>query len=50
MKSEDYWVLFSKSGRIEDYLTFRILSDSEQESEGNETEHKGTDNKGTEYR
>lgn len=50
MKSEDYWVLFSKSGKIEDYLSFRILRDEEQQLKKYETEHKGTDFKGTEYR
>ena len=50
MKSEDYWVLFSKSGKIEDYLTFKLVSEKERQKEKDAAEHKGTDNQGTEYR
>lgn len=42
MKSEDYWVIFSKSGKIEDYLRYRAIKD-EEHTEINEAQHKRTD-------
>ncbi len=47
MKSEDYWVIFTKSGKIEDYLRYRAIEDEEKR---HEAQHKGIDSKGTEYR
>ena len=42
MRSEDYWVIFSKTGKIEDYLRYRLIKDEENSRE-NEAGHKGTD-------
>lgn len=51
MKSEDYWVIFSKTGSVEDYHRYRVILEAEQkEKEDYDSQHKGTDNKGTKYR
>lgn len=43
MKSEEYWVTFSKSGKIEDYLTFRTIKTEEDiQGKNNATKHKRT--------
>ena len=43
MRSEDYWVIFSKSGKIEDYLRYRAILDEEATAKENEAQHKRTD-------
>lgn len=43
MKSEDYWVIFSKSGKIEDYLRYKVVEDEEKQQRENEIKHKRTD-------
>lgn len=43
MKKEDYWVIFSKSGKIEDYLSYRAAENEEPEENSNASEHKRTD-------
>ncbi len=43
-KSEDYWVIFSKTGKIEDYLRYKAIEQQEREVKEDESEHKGTDN------
>ena len=42
-RSEDYWVIFSKTGKIEDYLRYKAVEDMEKTQRENETEHKRTD-------
>lgn len=42
-KSEDYWVIFSKTGKVEDYLRYRAIENEEREQENNASEHKRTD-------
>ncbi len=42
-KTEDYWVTFSKSGKIEDYLVFCTAKNGNVNKEkGNEAQHKRT--------
>jgi hypothetical protein len=50
MRKEDYWVVFSKSGKIEDYLSYKAVEADNTEDSDNASEHKRTDTKGTEYR
>lgn len=42
-RSEDYWVIFSKTGKIEDYIRYKAVEDGEKALLKNETEHKRTD-------
>lgn len=42
-KTEDYWVTFSKSGKVEDYLTFCTVKNNEVNKEkDDETQHERT--------
>lgn len=50
MRKEDYWVVFSKSGKIEDYLSYKAVEAEDTEDLNNASEHKRTDIKGTEHR
>lgn len=45
MKREDFWVIFSKSGKVEDYLTYKAI-ENKKESKGKKdaVQHKRTDN------
>ena len=43
MKSEEYWVTFSKSGKIEDYLVFLSEKNKEKiKGSADATKHKRT--------
>lgn len=51
MKSEDFWYVFSKSGKIDDYIKYNAVKQEEKTEEAkNEVQHKGTYPQRTEYR
>lgn len=54
MSKETYWDIFTKSGKIEDYLNFcndkLDFSETLMKGSGYAPEHQGIDFKGTEYR
>ena len=51
MKSEDFWYVFSKSGKIDDYIRYNVIKQEEKTEEAkNEVQHKGAYPQRTEYR
>lgn len=54
MNELDAWQTFWQTGRIHDYLTYKMIHDNEFQNElpekKDEDNNSGTDNKGTEYR
>lgn len=51
MKSEDYWYIFSESGKIADYIKYSVIKQAEQtEENSNASKHEGTYSQRTEYR
>ena len=46
MKSEDFWYVFYKSGKIDDYIKYNAIKQEEK----NEVQHKGSYPQRTEYR
>ncbi len=47
---QDYWNLFSKSGKVEDYLKFKGVLGEERKNSNEPEQYYGVDNKGTESR
>ena len=51
MKSEDFWYVFYKSGKIDDYIKYNAIKQEEKTEEAkNEVQHKGSYPQRTEYR
>ncbi len=44
MTADNAWLNFAKSGRISDYLEYKMLS--KEEGKDAENQHQGTDNQG----
>ena len=46
----DYWDIFSKSGKVDDYLRFKGILEEERTNSNEPEQYYGVDNKGAESR